>query len=166
MNINSKGAKSIYHKGAAIKAGVIKAGDTATFIYSTYYYLIAIDSATSTATTTTDGLMSSSDKTKLEGVATTYATKTEVNNKQDKVLKFTNKSASTWVSDSTYSSFPYRCDISCSGVTSDMFAEVVFNIDESTSGNYAPVCETKANIVSIWSSENESITIPTIIITK
>lgn len=166
MNINSKGAKSIYHKGAAIKTGVIKAGDTATFIYSTYYYLIAIDSATSTATTTTDGLMSSSDKTKLEGVATTYATKTEVNNKQDKVLKFTNKSASTWVSDSTYSSFPYRCDISCSGVTSDMFAEVVFNIDESTSGNYAPVCETKANIVSIWSSENESITIPTIIITK
>lgn len=166
MNINSKGAKSIYHKGAAITSGVIKAGDTATFIYSTYYYLIAIDRATSTATTTTDGLMSSSDKTKLEGVATTYATKTEVNNKQDKVLKFTNKSASTWISDSTYSSFPYRCDISCSGVTSDMFAEVVFNIDESTSGYYAPLCETKSNIVSIWSSVNESITIPTIIITK
>lgn len=166
MNINSKGAKAIYHKGAAITSGVIKAGDTATFIYSTYYYLIAIDRATSTATTTADGLMSSSDKTKLESVATTYATKTEVNNKQDKVLKFTNKSASTWVSDSTYSSFPYRCDISCSGVTADMYAEVVFNIDESTSGYYAPLCETKANIVSIWSSVNESITIPTIIITK
>lgn len=99
-------------------------------------------------------------------ITTTYATKTEVSNKQDKVLKFTNKSATTWVSDSTYSSFPYRCDISCSGVTSDMFAEVVFDIDESTSGYYAPLCETKANIVSIWSSVNESITIPTIIITK
>ena len=43
LNITSKGAKSIYHKGAAIKAGVIKAGDTATFIYSSQYHLIAID---------------------------------------------------------------------------------------------------------------------------
>lgn len=43
LNINSKGAKAIYHRGAAIAAGVIEAGDTATFIYSTYYHLIAID---------------------------------------------------------------------------------------------------------------------------
>ena len=44
MNINSKGAKAIYHKGAAIKAGVINAGDTATFIYNgTYYHLLSVD---------------------------------------------------------------------------------------------------------------------------
>ena len=44
MNINSKGAKNIYYKGAAITAGVIKAGDVATFIYDgTQYQLIAID---------------------------------------------------------------------------------------------------------------------------
>ena len=43
LNVNSKGAKNIYHKGAAIKDGVIKAGDTATFIYSTCYHLISID---------------------------------------------------------------------------------------------------------------------------
>ena len=43
LNINSKGAKAIYHKGAAIKAGVIKAGDTATFIYSTQYHLLSVD---------------------------------------------------------------------------------------------------------------------------
>ena len=44
MNINSKGAKNIYYKGAAITAGVIKAGDIATFIYDgTQYQLIAID---------------------------------------------------------------------------------------------------------------------------
>lgn len=43
LNINSKGAKAIYYKGAAITAGVIKAGDTATFIYNTYYHLISID---------------------------------------------------------------------------------------------------------------------------
>ena len=44
MNINSKGAKSIYWQGAAIKNGVIKAGDTATFVYiSNIYHLISID---------------------------------------------------------------------------------------------------------------------------
>lgn len=45
LNINSKGAKAIYYQGAAIKAGVIKAGDLATFVYNgTYYHLLAIDS--------------------------------------------------------------------------------------------------------------------------
>lgn len=44
LNINSKGAKAIYNKNAAITAGVIKAGDTATFMYNTYYRLISVDS--------------------------------------------------------------------------------------------------------------------------
>ena len=44
LNINSKGAKAIYYRGAAITAGVIKAGDTATFIYNgSQYHLLAID---------------------------------------------------------------------------------------------------------------------------
>lgn len=43
LNINSKGAKAMYFRGAAITADVIKAGDTAIFAYSTYYHLIAID---------------------------------------------------------------------------------------------------------------------------
>ena len=86
--------------------------------------------------------------------------------KQDKVLKFENKTASSWVSDSAYADYPYRCDVSCSGVTADMYAEVVFGVEHSTSGNYAPVCETKNEVVSIWSKENTTITIPTIIITK
>lgn len=43
LNINSKGAKAIYYKGAAITAGVIKAGDTVTMCYSTYYHILAID---------------------------------------------------------------------------------------------------------------------------
>ena len=43
LNINSKGAKNIYYRGAAITAGIIKAGDVATFIYSSQYHLIAID---------------------------------------------------------------------------------------------------------------------------
>lgn len=49
LNIASKGAKAIYYKGAAITAGIIKAGDTATFVYSTYYHLISIDRQPSAA---------------------------------------------------------------------------------------------------------------------
>lgn len=44
LNINSKGAKPIYYKGAAITAGIIKAGDMVTFMYNgTAYMLISID---------------------------------------------------------------------------------------------------------------------------
>lgn len=43
MDINSRGSKSIYHRGAPITSDIIKAGDTATFIYSTYYHLISLD---------------------------------------------------------------------------------------------------------------------------
>jgi hypothetical protein len=50
LNINSKGAKAIYYRGAAITANVIKAGDTATFIYNgSQYHLLGIDYASKTA---------------------------------------------------------------------------------------------------------------------
>jgi len=45
LNVTSKGAKAIYHKGAAITDGVIKAGDTATFMYSGQYHLVSVDRA-------------------------------------------------------------------------------------------------------------------------
>lgn len=95
-----------------------------------------------------------------------YATASSVTNKQDKNIYFTNVSASSWVSDSTYSDFPYRCDIACTGVTADMYAEVIFDVTEAQSGNYAPICETKSGAVAIWSKENTAIQIPTITITK
>ena len=53
LNVNSRGAKAIYHKGAAITDGVIKAGDTATFIYSGQYHLISIDHEAYTLPTAT-----------------------------------------------------------------------------------------------------------------
>lgn len=44
LNVNSQGAKSIYYLGSAIGAGIILAGDTATFMYDgTRYHLIAVD---------------------------------------------------------------------------------------------------------------------------
>lgn len=44
LNVNSKGAKAIFHKGVAITTGVIKSGDTATFIYNgSQYHLLGVD---------------------------------------------------------------------------------------------------------------------------
>lgn len=87
-------------------------------------------------------------------------------NKQDKILKFENVTASNWVSDSTYTDYPYRCDVTCDGVLATDFPEVVFGVTEATGGDYAPICETSVNVVSVWSKSTESITIPTIIITR
>ena len=79
MNINSKGAKAIYNRGAAIAANVIKAGDIATFIYNgSQYHLLTVDRDNNTtysaATTSANGLMSSTDKTKLEATNIAYGT--------------------------------------------------------------------------------------------
>lgn len=153
------------------------------------------DTTYSAATTSAAGLMSASDKSKLDGIAsgatanagtitgikmngaskgtsgvvdlgTVITAHQDISGKQDKGLKFNNVSASSWVGDSTYENYPYKCDLSCSGVTSSHFAEVVFDVEQAASGFYAPVCSTGTNIVTIWSSENTSITVPTIIITK
>lgn len=49
LNVNSKGAKPIYYKGSAITSGIIKAGEIATFVYTTTpistgcYELLAIN---------------------------------------------------------------------------------------------------------------------------
>jgi len=77
-----------------------------------------------------------------------------------------NVSASSWSSNSTYSGYGYRCAIAISGVTASDVAEVVFSLVDATSGNYAPVCETYAGGVYVYSKVNTAITIPTIVVTK
>ena len=50
LNINSKGAKNIYYRGAKIVANIIKAGDIATFVYDgTQYQLVSIDHSSKAA---------------------------------------------------------------------------------------------------------------------
>ena len=45
LNVNNRGAKNIFYRGAKITAGIISAGDIATFVYDgTQYQLIAVDS--------------------------------------------------------------------------------------------------------------------------
>jgi len=79
---------------------------------------------------------------------------------------FTNVSASTWEADSTYTDYGYKCVLSVSGVTANDLAEVVFGVAEATSGNYAPVVETGAGTITIYSKVDDTITIPTIKVEK
>lgn len=81
-------------------------------------------------------------------------------------LTFTDVSIPTdlWVEDTTYEDYPYRADIPCDGVTEEYYPEVVFDVPEATSGNYAPVTHTGDGIVSIYAKEvpADAIVIPSI----
>lgn len=78
----------------------------------------------------------------------------------------TNISVSVWSSDNTYSDYSYRASVAITGVTASDVAEVVFSLEQATSGDYAPVCATYAGGVYVYSKQNDSITIPTILVFK
>lgn len=82
--------------------------------------------------------------------------------KQDKLLIFSSVVASNWVSDNTYSNYPYACSLLCSGITSNSVVDVIFGMTEATSGDYAPICETLTDTVKIYAKVSDTITIPTI----
>ena len=147
----------------------------------------AQDTTYSVATTTANGLMSSTDKSKLDGITesadavsvtqsltsgtevgsiTVNGTATKLYAPKHTQLTFTDVSASTWVSDTTYTDYPYKCVLTCSGVLATDFAEVVLGVTEAVSGNYAPICLTAADSVTIYSKVNTTITIPTINIVR
>ena len=51
LNVNGTGAKTAYNNESAFTSGIIKAGDTATFIYNgTYFYLVSVSSPSKTYT--------------------------------------------------------------------------------------------------------------------
>lgn len=95
-----------------------------------------------------------------------FVTQEDLNDKQDKNLYFYNVKAEGWVADTTYQGFTHRCDLPCTGVTAAHHAEVLFAWAEATSGNYAPVCESKMGYVSIWSNKTDTIIVSQIIIQK
>ena len=73
LDVNSTGAKAIMYRGSAITAGYLAANRTYEFIYNgTNYELVGdIDTNTtySNVTASAAGLMSSTDKTKLDAIA-------------------------------------------------------------------------------------------------
>ena len=80
------------------------------------------------------------------------------------LFKDTVVSTTSWISDATYTDYPYKADIPCEGVTADYVADVIFALKEATSDKFAPVTLTGDGIVTIYAKEIPSadITIPTI----
>ena len=81
-------------------------------------------------------------------------------------IKLENKTVSNWVSDATYADYPYRATITESSINAAMVAEVVYDVADAESGNYAPVCNTFDGGIYIYSKVNTAITIPTILVVK
>lgn len=88
-------------------------------------------------------------------------------NAEKKKLMFFNQlvAVSSFVSDGTYSDYPYRAAISLSGVTSGMIPEVILGLTDAVSGIFSPVSATYNGGVYIYATDKPSgnITIPTII---
>ena len=81
-------------------------------------------------------------------------------------IKLEGMTADVWESDTTYADYPYKATIAATGVKSTMVAEVVYDMADAVSGNYAPVCNTFDGGVYIYSKVNTAITIPTILVVK
>lgn len=77
-------------------------------------------------------------------------------------LLFTDVSASVWTSDTTYSGYGYKCELSLTGVTPTMIPTVTFAHAEAVSGNYSPVALSGTGTITIYSKVNTTITIPLI----
>ncbi|MGN0137070.1 MAG: hypothetical protein ACI381_00445 [Candidatus Methanomethylophilaceae archaeon] len=84
--------------------------------------------------------------------------------KQDKSLRFTNVSASSWAADTEFSDYGYKCTIPLTGVSSAYYSDVVFSVADALSGNYAPLSRTYDGGVYIWGKVNDAITIPSIVV--
>ena len=142
LNINSKGAKAIYHKNAAITDGVIKAGDTATFIYSTYYRLISIDRDYATKEYVDEAIESIDVTNQL----TNYALKTEL---PTKTSQLTNDSG-------------YITSIPSDYVTDEELNAKNYAVTGHTHSQYASTSYVQSQIANLTSGSN----IPSYVLTE
>lgn len=77
-------------------------------------------------------------------------------------------SPSDFITDTTYEDYPYRVSVSLSGVISTMIPEVIFNLFDVISGNFAPISESYNGGVYLYATDKpeENTVIPTIILWK
>ena len=73
---------------------------------------------------------------------------------------------SSFIEDVTYADagYIYKADIQCTGITSNYIPYITFSMSDAISGNYAPICITGNNIITIYAKEipKNNIIIPTI----
>lgn len=103
-----------------------------------------------------NGLMSASDKAKLDGLS------------KPTVFSNVQVPASNWGSGSSEVGGVWTrwCNLSLSGVTEAKYAQVVFNPNDHLNCNFASMCVTRNGYISIFceTAPGYTITIPTIIV--
>ena len=108
------------------------------------------------ATQFANGLMSSGDKVKLDGLS------------KPVVYQNIQVAASSWGSDSSEVGGVWTrwCNVSLNGVTESKYAQVVFNPNDHQNCNFASMCVTRNGYISIFCETAPwyTITIPTIIV--
>lgn len=97
---------------------------------------------------------------------TTRAAVSDLATLEPKKLMFTNVTVPTsaFAVDSTYADYGYKATVPLTGVTSSMIPEVVFGINDASSGIYASACESYNGGVYLYASEvpSASVTIPVV----
>lgn len=82
------------------------------------------------------------------------------------ILIFQNIDITTdaWSETSPYDIYPYKATAECTGCDTNLFPEVVFNLNDVLSGYFAPICNSVFNGVEIYASDIPAgtIRIPTI----
>jgi len=112
-------------------------------------------------TTITKETLAENDKVTIFDSVTGKIVLTDKNNIKARYI--VNVTANTFVADTTYLDFPFKCEIEVTGVTSANNAEVTFSLTQATSGDLAPICVTDTNKVIIYAkSDLGSIVIPLI----
>lgn len=90
---------------------------------------------------------------------------TDAPNSNNIIIK--NSNVSNWVEEgSPYVDFPYVGTISVDGITENDYANVTFDYAQVISGDYCPLCSTGNNSVLIYSKKSDTITVPSILISK
>ena len=107
--------------------------------------------------------------TTLSGYGITDAyTKTEINTKLNntRTYKILNTPVSTWLNSTTHTKYPYEAVILIENIKESDSVEVIYNIIDAESTNYASGGELYDGHIKIFAKVNTEITIPTLIITK
>lgn len=90
----------------------------------------------------------------------------EIGDLRNRFVCYTDLTASAWVDDTSIVGYRFRCDLVCPGVKDTDYAEVLFCKEDSLSGNYSSICETKEGLVSVWSIVNTAISVPMVFVNK
>lgn len=181
LNINGTGALPIYRYGTTAPGITEKESWRAGAVLSLTFVSDAAangawlmdnwendDTTYNAATTSTAGLMSSTDKTNLDALQAKKSTYDSLS----KPLIFTNVSVASnlWTSSSTYSNYGFQADISgLTGVDASWFPIVAFNPNHQDAYNFAGVALSQAGgKLRIYASvkPTSNITIPSIAFIK